>query len=277
MNLKQILKNVLSNEEIPDLIRSFDIVGDIAILIIPASLEKREHVIAQAVLESNQRIKVVVKRDGNYEGEFRTISLKVLAGENRKKTIVTEFGVRLQLNLEKVYFSIRSGAERRRVASLVEDGEDVLVLFSGIAPYPLILAKFSGAMSITGIEKNPTAHRYALTNLQLNKRLKNITLLQGDAQRLLHDFAKQQRHFDRILMPLPTAGAPFLSKAIQILKPSGRLHYYDMQKTDFFDNSRQKVIDSATCLERKVAESTIVKCGHCGPRTYRICIDCTIS
>ena len=69
-----------------------------------------------------------------YGGEFRTIGLKKLAGEGELKTIHKEFGVRLQVHPEKVYFSPRSNMERYRIARQVRLGEKVLVMFSGICP-----------------------------------------------------------------------------------------------------------------------------------------------
>ena len=114
MNLKNLLDGVLSENELALLIKSFDVVGDIAITIIPPELSSREAVIGQAILASNKRIKVVAMRDGNYQGQYRTIALRIIAGENRLKTEHREFGVRLLLNLERVYFSVRSGTERKR-------------------------------------------------------------------------------------------------------------------------------------------------------------------
>ncbi len=155
MKLKKRLEDSLSARELERLVGAYDVVGDIAIVIIPEELEAKEHLIAEAILTSNRKINVVAKRAGNYGGEFRTMPLQILAGENRKETEVKEFGIRLLVNPETVYYSVRSGNERKRIASLVAPGESVLVLFSGIAPFPLIISRYSKAKSIVGIEKNP--------------------------------------------------------------------------------------------------------------------------
>jgi tRNA (guanine37-N1)-methyltransferase len=170
IRLKDALYGVLTAEQRQALVGSYDVVGDIAIIIIPEILKPYEKLIADALLAGNGSIKVVAKRAGSYGGEFRTIPLDILAGEKRKETEVREFGIRLRLNPERIYFSVRSGNERRRIASLVAADEAVLVLFSGIAPFPLIISRFSKARIIVGIEKNPEAHAYALENLQLNKK-----------------------------------------------------------------------------------------------------------
>ena len=273
MRLKDALSGVLTVEEQQTLVGSYDVVGDIAIIIIPECLQARELLIANAILADNGRIKVVAKRAGFYGGEFRTLPLTILAGEDRKETEVREFGIRLRLNAERVYFSIRSGNERRRIASLVAPDESVLVLFSGVAPYPLAISRFSGVRTVVGIEKNPEAHAYAVQNLQLNKKLQNIALYNGDAAAVLPTL---QETFDRVIMPLPTMAETFLVDALQVLKPGGYLHFYDLQRPDCFTDSVAKI--SAACLaENRLLENfSIVRCGHCGPRTYRICIDARI-
>lgn len=264
----------MSQRELESLVGAYDVVGDIAIIIIPEELEPKEHLIAEAILDSNRKIGVVAKRAGNYGGEFRTIPLRILAGENRKETEVKEFGIRLLVNPETVYYSVRSGNERRRIASLVEEGESVLVLFSGIAPFPLIISKYSKAKSIVGIEMNPQAHAYGVQNLFRNKNQKNIHLYPGDVRKVVPTLTAA---YDRVIMPLPTRSEEFLSCALQVLKPNGFLHFYDMQRPELFEQSVEKIVGACSALNRVVLASTITRCGHCAPRLYRICIDTRIS
>jgi tRNA (guanine37-N1)-methyltransferase len=273
MKLKHALEGILSAEELKLLVGAYDVVGDICIIIVPKTLEQKEHFIAEQILKNNRKIRVVAKRCGFYGGEFRTIPLQILAGENRKETEVREFGIRLLLNPETVYYSVRSGNERRRVASMVGQGESVLVLFSGVAPFPLIISKYSKAKTIVGIEKNPLAHSYAIENLKRNKKLKNIRLYQGDAKVVV---ATLSALFDRVIMPLPTRAEEFLPSALQVLKPGGVLHFYDLQRADLFDQSVEKIVSACAADNRVVTSTSITRCGHCAPRTYRICIDSKI-
>jgi tRNA (guanine37-N1)-methyltransferase len=273
MRLKDALQGVLTDAERQWLVRSFDVVGDIAIITIPEQLRVKKLPIAQAILAGNKKIKVVVEKAGFYGGEFRTIPLRFLAGEDRRETELREFGIRMRLNPESVYFSIRSSNERRRIASLVAPGEDVLVLFSGVAPYPLIISRFSQARTIVGIEKNPKAHGYALENLRLNKRLDNIVLHLGDAETILPSVT---RSFDRLVMPLPTKAEKFLPAALRVLKPDGFLHFYDLQNPDSFASSVAKITAAAGDVKRRIESVAIFRCGHCAPRTHRICLDARI-
>lgn len=181
--IKQVLKEGLTKEELDSLRTAHDIVGDIAILEIPKNLEKKERFIAQKLLETNKGVKTVLKKAGSHEGKFRTQKMKFLAGENKKETVYKENKILIELDVEKVYFSPRLSNERKRIANMIKPGEEVLVMFSGCAPYPLVFSKNSDAMNITGIEINPIGHQYALHNQFLNKAF-NTILLMGDVSKI---------------------------------------------------------------------------------------------
>jgi len=273
MKLKEILAPLLSEKELQLLVRAYDVVGDIAIIAIPEELAVKEQIIAEAILASNNRIKVVAKRTADYGGEFRVRPVKIIAGVDRKETEVKEFGIRLRLNVEDVYYSVRSGNERKRIASLVEPAEDVLVLFSGIGPYPLMISKYSLAKKIVSIEKNSIAHNYAVLNLKLNKKLKNIELIQGDVKDILPLFSTR---FDRVIMVLPKSAEKFLGLALQLIKVGGYIHFYDMQHRGSFEDSVVKVGAACELKKRSLLKHQVTVCGHCAPRTYRICVDARI-
>lgn len=250
-----------------------EVIGDIAIVNLSTELLHSAELIGQAILASNQRIKVVARRDGIYSGEYRTVPLIIIAGENRKETEHREFGIRLRLNPEKVYFSPRSGAERRHLAALVQAGEEVLVLFSGIGPYPLILSAHSKARSVVGIEKNPEAHNYALANLALNRQCTNVSLHCGDALSLLPSLSAV---YDRIVMPLPGHGQAFLAAALAVLRPGGHLHFYDFQAPEAFSRAIDTVDGACREAGRRLSWAEVRPCGHCAPRLYRVCVDAEI-
>ncbi|MBW1636556.1 MAG: hypothetical protein JRJ68_09815, partial [Deltaproteobacteria bacterium] len=171
-------------------------------------------------------------------------------------------------------FSVRSGGERRRIASLVQPGENVLVLFSGIGPYPLMISKYSQAEKIIGVEKNPVAHHYGLVNVRLNKKLRNIELVRGDARQFL---CRLRIRFDRLIMVLPKSGEGFLEAALQVLKPGGMLHFYDMQSKESVEKSVIKVDTACRTGNRRLLEADVTTCGHCAPYLYRICVNSRIN
>jgi len=264
----------LSGEDLRKMVGSWDVVGDIAIVVIPEKLVMQERLIGEAILRSNRKLKVVARRKSTYGGEFRTTSLKILAGEHRTETETREFGVRLRLDIEKVYYSVRSSSERYRIASLVEKSEEILIPFSGVGPCPLVISRSASPDSVTGIEKNPVAHEYALQNLELNKNLRqSVRFCCGDVQEVLSQLTGS---FDRIIMPLPTAGGQFLVDLLPRLKTGGWLHYYSMEKKGDFAHALQTVSKVVQALGRNILESSLHKTGHCAPHTYRICVDAKI-
>jgi tRNA (guanine37-N1)-methyltransferase len=181
-DLKSTLKDELSPKELVFLRSAHDVVGDIAILEIPKELIKKEKIIAQKLLDTNQNIKTVLKKSSSHTGRFRTQKMKHLGGEKRKKTIYKENNSIMELDVEKVYFSARLSNERKRINSMIRKGEEVLVMFSGCAPYPLVFSKNSEAMNITGIEINPEGHKYAIRNQFLNKA-SNMILVNEDVKK----------------------------------------------------------------------------------------------
>lgn len=268
--LKEVLANFLTPSDLSLLIRGYDVLGNVVIVIIPKELEGIEKEIAAAIIDSQQNVRVVAKRVGNYAGEFRTISLKKIGGQGKLSTVHKEFGVKLHVDPEKVYFSPRSGNERYRLAKCVQPGEHVLVMFSGIAPLPLMIGLHSKARAIVGIEKNPVAHHLGLQNLKANKKVQNITLLQGDVLDIASNLAPG---FDRIAMPLPVSAANFLDEALGLLKKTGWLHFYDFQKPSDFGCTVDFLSSICSAAGRKIAEVDIHKCGHISPGRYRICAD----
>ena len=273
MKLKDALKNELTEHDLNLLVRGYDVVGDIAITIIPPELEAKESIIGNTILRLHKNVKVVAKRNGNYGGEHRTISLTIIAGENRKETEYKEYGVRLCLNPEKVYFSVRSSNERKRLASLVKPDDDILIMFSGIGAFPLVIAKNSSAGKIVGIEKNPHAHYYAVKNLARNKKIKNVTFLEGDVIDVMVTLSMK---FDRIAMPLPKTAEIFLERALNSLKQNGWLHFYDFQQVGNFDDSVEKIKIACAENNRTFIQAQTFVCGHCSPQTYRVCVDAQV-
>ncbi|MBR9691720.1 methyltransferase domain-containing protein [Candidatus Woesearchaeota archaeon] len=268
-NLKQALKKKLTKKEIDILVRSYDVVGDIAIIEIPAELEKKEKIIAKELLGLHKNIKVVAKKADIHKGIYRRRKLKILAGERRKTTESKENNVRVKLHVEDVYYSIRSSTERKRIMEQVKKGEEVLIMFSGAGPYCLVIAKNTKAKSVYGIEINPIAHKFALESLKLNK-LENVKLYKGDVRLIVPRLKKK---FDRIAMPLPKSAEGFLDVALKAIKKKGIIHFYDFEKQGEFELAKAKVKKACAISKKRYRVLKIVKAGQVGPREYRLCVD----
>lgn len=267
--LKEALAKQLSSQELARLRRAYDVVGAIAILEIPPELEAKEGLLAQSILHSHKNIKTVLRKAGAHAGKFRAQPMKFLAGLDTRETMHVESGVRLKLDVEKVYYSVRMGTERLRIAQEVAPSESVLVMFSGCGPYALVLAKKSKARKIVGIEMNPIAHQYAQENLQLNK-VKNVEFFQGDVRKIL---AGMHEKFDRIIMPLPKSAGEFLDSALAVAKKGTVIHLYDFLKEGEFQEAHKKILTTCARGGFSCRILRIVKCGQHAPRTFRICVD----
>ena len=267
-NIKNILKNKLTKKQLSLIPSSYDVVGDILIFAdFPKELEKKEKIIGNTLLKLHRNIKIVCKKTKKYSGRFRLSRLKIIVGEKRKETEHKESSTKIKLNVEKVYFSPRLSNERKRIASLVKDGEEVLVMFSGCAVYPCIIGRNAKPNEIYGIEINPIAYKYAEENIKLNK-LSNVKLFLGDVRKII---PKIKKKFDRIIMPLPKGAEDFLDLALKKIKKNGVIHIYHFLKEDKINKKSANKLFKNKIKKFKILN--IVKCGQFSPRVYRVCVD----
>lgn len=237
------LFDLLGEEELEHLTTSFDIIGDIAIVEIPDSLEGKEKEIGEALLRVHKNVRSVFKKLGPMEGEFRVRKLELIAGEDNTETLYKEHGCSIKLDVSKVYFSVRLSHERRRIADLVEKNEKIIVMFAGVGPFALVIAKKQPETEIVAIELNPAATAYMKENVEIN-RADNIIVEQGDVREVMekyHDYA------DRIVMPLPKTAHEFLDVAFAGIKNDGIIHFYTLADSeDPFEDAMEKAEEIAS-------------------------------
>ena len=80
-----------------------------------------------------------------------------------------------KLDVKKVYFSPRLATERKRVADLVSDGEEILDMFAGVGPFPFVIAK-EKSVDITAVDINEVAIQYLNENIKINKVKEKLIL-----------------------------------------------------------------------------------------------------
>ncbi len=249
-SLREELEGKLTKKEAEELIASFDIVGDIAVVEIPPALAKKQKLIATAILKNHRNIRVVAKKTGGTAGEFRIRPVKVIAGEKRTNTIYREGGCEFELDLNKTYFSPRLGTERTRIASLVQKGEHVLVPFAGVGPFAIRIGKAVPSASVVGIELNPDAVEYFGKNV-LRNGCQNVSVIRGNVKEILPE--EYSGWADRIAMPLPRDASAFLANAIPCLKKGGVLHYYSFgDSCSPYKKAESDMRDAAARLGRQV-------------------------
>ncbi len=254
-----------------DKLPAFDVVGDIAIMEVPAGLVKKERGAASAIMLGQKYIKAVYKKVGGHKGKLRIQKLKLVAGEKRTETTHKENGVLLKLDVAKTYFSPRQATERKRICAQIKKPEAVLVMFSGIGPFAIEIAKNSPTSEVCGVELNKAAHNFAVENAKLNKVESKVRLFCGDVRKIV---PKLGRKFGRIIMPLPKGADGFLDIAFTAAKKGSTIHFYDFEKEeDIPEKAVAKVNMAAAAAKKKVQILDVVKCGQLAPRAYRVCVD----
>jgi len=260
MSLRELLKDELQEEKLLLVPKRFEVIGDIAILNLPPSLYYEKHLIAQALISHNKNVKVVLLKKNKLSGENRTAEFEILIG-NRTTTIHKENDCLFNVDIARTYFSGKLYFERKRIADKVNNGEDILVLFCGVGPFLIPIAKRK-KVNIIGLEKNPFACALFRKNTELNHIEADIIL--GDANSICNIFRK---HFDRIVIPTPYGQDHFLSLARTLLKPGGLVHFYTFKK-DFELSHFRRVLD-----EMGWHIDYYRDCGDVAPRVSRYVFD----
>ncbi|NIP67300.1 class I SAM-dependent methyltransferase family protein [Candidatus Bathyarchaeota archaeon] len=275
-DLKTVLSDQLEPWEIQLLYRAYDIIGDIAVIRIPEALEHRSRIIAEAVMETQKRVKTVLRQVSPVSGEFRLRELEWVAGEKKTETVHKEYGCLFKVDVEQCYFSPRLSYERRRISQQVKAGEVVVNMFSGVGCYSIVIAKHSQAEKIYSIDVSPVAVRYMRENVGLNKVAGQVVPLEGDAKSVIMD--RLQEIADRVLMPLPERAYEYLDYAVQTLKPTGGwIHYYDFQhakkEENPVDNVKVKLIGKLQELTSYFEFSIGRTVRTIGPNWYQVVLD----
>ena len=232
--------------EVPEELRhelptSFDVIGDVAIIKVPDVLTEYKHQIGAAVISVNTSIRIVMM-DSGVKGDLRIRELEKIAGEGTPETVHREFGVRMAVDPSKVYFNPRLATERMRTASLVKDGETIIDMFAGVAPFGMVICKRARPKIVYSIDINPEAERFVRRNMELN-HVENIVPITGDAADAVNDLPEA----DRVIMNLPQIADTFLPIALSKTKIGGTIHLHKIsERSDLEDLADKMKRDAAT-------------------------------
>lgn len=274
MSLREELKDKLTKEELKKIKTSFDVIGSkekaVAIIEIPEELEDKKEVIAKSLMKVQKNVKSVLRKKTKRKGEFRLRDYELLAGDKNTEVIHKEHGCKFLLDPKKTYFSMREGTERLRIAKKVKKGEKILVMFGGVAPFPIVIAKKKHVNKIFSVEINPEAHEYAEENIILNKVSEKVVPILGDVREVCPALNKK---FDRIIMPLPESAYQYLETAFQCSKKGTVIHLYGIAKD--FKELENKIKKELKDKKYKIKERREVL--PYGPGVYKICIEILVT
>lgn len=273
--LKKALEDVLTTEESDELISAFDQIGEIIIVRIPDSLLSKKKIIGETLLNQVKIVRSVFYQSSAVEGEFRTRSLEILAGEDNTETEYKEFGCKFTADVEKAFFSPRLSTERERIANLIQEGETMTNMFAGIGMFSIMAAK-KKKCTVYSLDINPVASKLCETNIGLNKLAGEVVSINGDASEIINE--RLINKSDRTLMLLPERSDEFLESAINTTKNGGIIHYYSHihadKKSDAGKLSEEHFL-KVTPVKSEILFSKIVRA--VGPRYYQTVVDVKIS
>ncbi len=222
--LRELLAGRIPGELLELVPRSFDVVGDIAIIELPDPLRPYGPEIGRALMEIHRRVRLVLAKGGPIRGDFRLRELVPIAGSGPTETTHREHGCSFRLDVAKVYFSPRLSYEHARVASQARDGEVILDLFAGVGPFPILMARRREVLAYA-VDANPWAFHYLAYNVVLNKVRGHVVPLLSDAREAVERGLKGVA--DRVVMNLPEKAREFLDVACEALRPGGGvIHFY---------------------------------------------------
>ncbi len=207
--------------------RAFSVIGNIAIVNFPenyTSKEKKEF--AKEVLQKNKGVRTVLEKFKNFSGELRVQKTKYILGEKTKEALYKENGCEFRLNVDRVYFSSRLSNERKEICSFVKSSDEILAMFAGIAPFPIVIAKNVPMKKVYSNELNKEANKYAEINIKRNKVGEKIELLPGDIRKVSKKLILENKKFDLILMTRPNLDENFLEYAFPLCKNGSRIYYH---------------------------------------------------
>jgi tRNA (guanine37-N1)-methyltransferase len=224
-SLEEVLAQQLPSNIIPLVSKSFDVIGDIAIIELSPTTEPFEKSIAESLMKVQKNVKIVFSKAGPITDSLRLRPLHHILGDNRTETIHKELGCRFKIDISKAFFSPRLSAEHLRVAEQVRPGECVVDMFAGVGPFAIMIAKRLNDVQVHAIDANPEATKLIEENARMNKVQAKIKVWSGDARVVVEN--NLLRIATRIIMNHPSQAREFLEPACQALRQEGGIvHYY---------------------------------------------------
>jgi len=224
-SLEQVLAQQLPSSIIPLISKSFDVIGDIAIIELSPATEPFEKNIAEALMKVHKNVKTVYSKAGPVTDSQRLRPLHHVLGPNRTETIHKELGCRFKIDISKAFFSPRLSTEHARVAEQVRPRECVVDMFAGVGPFSILIAKRLEDVQVHAIDANPEAAKLIRENAMMNKVQDRVKVWTGDARTVVKNNLLGVA--TRVIMNHPSQSREFLHPACETLRREGGIvHYY---------------------------------------------------
>ena len=254
--------------------RSFSLLGNIAIVNFPERASDEEKAeFAKNLLEKNRNVKTVLEKSGKFHGRLRKQETRFIAGIRTKEVLYKENGCVFRFNIDETYFSPRLSNKRKEIAGKIKKNDEVLVMFAGVAPFPIVIAKNAKAKKVYSNELNRKANEYAKDNISRNKLKDKVELLPGDIKRVALKLRNDGKKFEVIVMPRPQLKDSFLREAFALSKKGTKIYYYDFCKSEDIPEKVKMIKDEAQKAKKKIKIFSIKHAGELSPSKRRIRVD----
>ncbi len=256
------------------MMKGYDLFGNIAVVKFDRNEKtKKKKKEAEELLKRHKSVRTVLEKVGKFSGRLRINSTKFIAGEKTKEAIYKENGCEFRFNVDTCYFSPRLASERKEIAEMCKKNENVLVMFSGVGPFSIVIGKNSNAGKVISIELGRECSKYALENVKRNKLIGKVEVVQGDVRKKV---PKLKEKFDRIVMTRPNLKDDFLDVALKKIKKNGIVHYYGFYHEEKLKELKELIEKRAKESKKKIKILRIVKAGDIGVRKFRYRADIKI-
>jgi tRNA (guanine37-N1)-methyltransferase len=262
MRLTQKLQEVLPKEHVCHVSNRIHIIGDVAILSLPAEVECNKKEIAEAVVSQSKNVRIVLNKISKLEGDRRVARFEVLSGIGGTVTDHKEYGFTYRLDVTQVFFNSHLAYEHHRVASQVRSSESVLVPFAGVGPFAIPIA--ARGAEVMALEKSNSACRWLAENLRANGVEEDAMIINADAFSILKLI---NRTFDRAVVPEPYGMDKILETITHAVRTGGVVHFYTFKK-------RQQIEGLVKIYEDMGFEIGLCRrCGNVAPGVSRWVFD----
>lgn len=253
-DLATALKGKLPDPLIESIPHSLDIIGEIAIVELDKTMTPYESMIGKAIMKVNSRVTTVYVKEGGITGKCRIRPLRLIAGKAQSKTIHTEYGVRLAIDVTQTYFSPRLGTEHDRVTGLIQPNEVIVDMFTGVGPFALLAANRQ-PVTVYAIDINKHAIKCLKKSLTLNRLTGKVIPLVGDVRNIVQE--RLVGVADRVIMNLPHEAFSFLDVAAKATKQhGGTIHFYGITSQT---KSLEKISTEVSAQLRKQGYKTTIQ------------------
>jgi len=239
------------------------VIGDI--LVIKGDIENPEKLLETPGV--NRIVKL-----GRISGLKREPDVEMIIGEGTE-TIHRENKCSFKLDVSRIMWSKGNTTERKRMSTIVKQGETVVDMFAGIGYFSIPIAVHSKPAKIYSIEINPISYGYLCENVHLNKVEGVLEPILGDCREIA-----PLGIADRVLMGYIGNTNEYLDVAIDVLKEGGIIHYHESVPDKLkFTRPVDRINEAAIASGREMVEilnKRIIK--PYSPGVYHVVVDAII-